>query len=352
MIKSLFIRLDADKKTGRGHLMRCLALAQAWKEAGGKVTFLLGFKSKDVSLEKRLRAEGMDILYIRALTGSIRDANATIRSIEDKENSWLILDGYRFDAKYQKAIEKSGINSLCVDDMGHVQGYYTDLVVNQNLSASKALYKNISKKTKLLLGPRFAPLRRVFWKWRGWKRTINTAANRILIIMGGSDLQNITLQVIQSLKNIGILGLEALVVIGPTNANGPILKKAMDVKNIKFRYVKDPVNMPELMAWADICISAGGITCLETAFMGLPTLVLVTADNQEKSARKLHQKGAVKNLGKAGEMDLEGISSAISSILRDVPGRKKMSRIAQALVDGCGAQRVIRAMSHYQKRRI
>ena len=39
-MESLVIRVDADSKIGMGHLMRCLALAQAWKDAGGKVMFV------------------------------------------------------------------------------------------------------------------------------------------------------------------------------------------------------------------------------------------------------------------------------------------------------------------------
>lgn len=36
--------------------------------------------------------------------------------------------------------------------------------------------------------------------------------------------------------------------------------------------------MPELMAWADLSIAAGGSTNWELAFMGLPSLVITIAD--------------------------------------------------------------------------
>jgi len=32
----LYIRADADGKIGTGHIMRCIALAQAWQDQGGK----------------------------------------------------------------------------------------------------------------------------------------------------------------------------------------------------------------------------------------------------------------------------------------------------------------------------
>lgn len=39
-MRTLFLRADANPRMGTGHLMRCLALAQAWKEAGGEACFL------------------------------------------------------------------------------------------------------------------------------------------------------------------------------------------------------------------------------------------------------------------------------------------------------------------------
>ena len=45
--------------------------------------------------------------------------------------------------------------------------------------------------------------------------------------------------------------------------------------------------MPELMAWADVGVSAGGLTSWELAFMGLPGIVIVTAANQTGVAAAL-----------------------------------------------------------------
>ncbi len=58
----LYIRADATTQIGTGHLMRCIALAQEWKNCGGKVTFLSNCESDE--LRQRIIDEGFDFILI------------------------------------------------------------------------------------------------------------------------------------------------------------------------------------------------------------------------------------------------------------------------------------------------
>lgn len=58
-MEKLIIRVDASTQIGTGHLMRCLALGQAWKDAGGQVIFVTA--CQDDSLLQQLREEKFDI---------------------------------------------------------------------------------------------------------------------------------------------------------------------------------------------------------------------------------------------------------------------------------------------------
>ena len=60
--QSLFIRADATTGIGTGHIMRCLALAQAWQDQSGKVTFISHCESD--ALRQRLIDEGFDAVNI------------------------------------------------------------------------------------------------------------------------------------------------------------------------------------------------------------------------------------------------------------------------------------------------
>ena len=56
-------------------------------------------------------------------------------------------------------------------------------------------------------------------------------------------------------------------------------------------------NMPSLMNWADLAITAGGSTSWELAFMGVPNLIINFAKNQVSNSEQLHDSGLAMNLG-------------------------------------------------------
>lgn len=161
----LLIRTDATTQIGTGHVMRCLALAQAWQDAGGTTYFAAA--KITASLEARLADEGMALHLIPAPSGSVDDGAQLIRLAHRVKARWIVVDGYHFGAEYQQAIKKSGLRLLAIDDYGHSSHYYADLVLNQNTSADESLYVNREPGTELLLGTRYTLLRREFWPWRG-----------------------------------------------------------------------------------------------------------------------------------------------------------------------------------------
>lgn len=335
---SLLIRADAGTEIGSGHLMRCLALAQAWQETGGAVCFALAWPAP--ALETRLQAEEMDVTHLTGIAaGSLADAVATIALARQRNAEWVVVDGYHFDAAYQRQIKQAGLSLLFIDDYAHASHYYADIVLNQNIYARAAMYASREPYTRLLLGTEYVLLRREFWAWRGWQRPIPDKARKILVTLGGGDPDNVTLMVIQALQQLPDDDWEAIVLVGGQNPHYQTLATAV-APNPRIQLRQNATNMPELMAWADIAVSAGGSTCWELAFMRLPSILIVLAENQKPVAEGFSEKGMSINLGWYKSMEMIAIRDTIVSLFKS----NKPNGKSHFLVDGFGVNRVIKAM--------
>ncbi|PHM11052.1 UDP-2,4-diacetamido-2,4,6-trideoxy-beta-L-altropyranose hydrolase [Nostoc sp. 'Peltigera malacea cyanobiont' DB3992] len=335
----LFIRVDASTQIGTGHVMRCLALAQAWQDAGGQVIFVMATEAP--GLKTRLNAEGMEVIHLPIQIGSAEDAEETAKLAHQFNANWVVVDGYHFDAKYQEIIKQSELKLLFIDDYGHAKEYHADIVLNQNIHACEGLYRNRQPYTKLLLGTSYSLLRREFWQWRGWQRSLPLIAKNLLVTLGGADSDNVTLKVIQGLQQVEIEELEAVVVVGGSNPHYEQLRLAIQESRFPIHLKRNVTDMPDLMSWADVAVTAGGSTCWELAFMGLPSVMLILADNQRAIAEKLEAMGVVVNLGWHENVSAVEIASAVAQLLITDGRREKMTRCSQELLDGQGSSRVL-----------
>jgi UDP-2,4-diacetamido-2,4,6-trideoxy-beta-L-altropyranose hydrolase len=335
----LLIRADAGAQMGIGHVMRCLALAQAWQEGGGTPRFVLA--SAPPNLESRLSAEGISVVPLDAAPGSILDAQQTAALAQEMDAAWVVVDGYQFGTVYQQALKTSDVPVLFLDDYGHADHYYADLVLNQNIYAAASQYRSREPCTQLLLGNQYTLLRREFWPWRDWKREVPTVADKVLVTLGGADADNVTRQVIRALRQVDSVNLDVIVVVGGSNPHRASLRAEVETRSFRGHLVQDVTNMPELMACADLAISAGGSTCWEMAFMGLPGLVLLVAENQRLGVDALDKAGIFNSLGDAAELDLSHLVAAVNWLVHDPETRLAMSQKGRRLVDGYGAARVV-----------
>ncbi|HLM79593.1 MAG TPA: UDP-2,4-diacetamido-2,4,6-trideoxy-beta-L-altropyranose hydrolase [Terriglobales bacterium] len=336
----LLIRADGSLAIGTGHVMRCLALAQAWRDAGGDAVFAMADATPAV--EERLRNEGFEVARAAVRVGSVADAEETAQLAHKHGASWVVVDGYEFGAQYQTRLKSRGLKVLFIDDNGHAGHYSADLVLNQNAHAREDFYPRRDASTRLLLGPRFAMLRREFTSWRGWNREIPAVARRVLVTMGGSDPDNITGRVVRAI--LAEPSLNATVVVGGSNPHLPQLRELVAGAEKNVQLVENVPNMPELMAKTDVAISGAGTTSLEMCFLGLPALLIVLADNQRPAAEELNRRGAAINLGEGAEIQPSSLSPRLARLVSSQARRRAMSERGKELVDGHGAERVVRAL--------
>lgn len=340
-MSSLVIRADADGQMGTGHVMRCIALAHAWLQTGRPCAFAT--RTTNASLLARIRDYGANL---HALPDG--DAEAELQSIRRSSDGplWLVIDGYQFDTAYHQRARELGLRVLLVDDYAHLQRYSPDIILNQNIGAEHLAY-NCDPGVTRLLGPHYALLRPEFMKHSGHSPQATGAATRVLVTLGGADPDNVTEKVLLAAQSLAMEELQLRAVVGPANPHLSALKRYEESGRVQL--LTDVRDMPSLMEWADVAVSAAGSTCWELALMGVPSLLITVADNQMRIAKYLGEAGAARSLGWHADVTPPQIAAELAKVLGDAELRRRLAARAAELVDGRGAARVVQAMDSLAK---
>lgn len=337
----LLVRADATIASGTGHVMRCLALAQAWQHAGGDVTFAMAQSTS--AIRERLRSERVKIVAIQAVPGSAEDTRQTITTALFHNAEWLVVDGYHFNAHYVSELQNVR-PLLVIDDNGEIEFYSSELVLNQNVHARAEMYAKRAPGTRLLLGPHYTLLRNEFTAYRNWARNVPERGTRVLLTMGGSDPKDLTPGILSAMADLSIDDLQIRVVVGGSAENRSGVAEEAEKFPGRVEVMSNVANMAELMAWADLAIAGAGTTCWEMCLLGVPAILVVVAENQRFIAEHLAGIGAAVNAGPAELLDCSSLAQVTAELLENRDRRLKMSQSARQLVDGLGSERVRAAL--------
>lgn len=235
--------------------------------------------------------EGIELRHTDARVGSRNDAAATALLATETSAAFVAVDGYRFTAEFLLSLRNARQRVIFIDDTAHLAHYPVDLLLNQNLSATRAVYAaKIETSTCLLLGPRYGLLRREFRCVPPVRPPLNGRTKRVLVTFGGSDPLNFTAAVLGRFAKIrGDYVIRVLAGAANTNVR-TLLSKA---KQMPFpcEIVVDAENVAKHMEWADVAVSAAGSTVWELAAMRLPSLLGAISEDQRIIGPALRQIG-------------------------------------------------------------
>jgi len=338
---TLLIRADANVAIGTGHVMRCLALAEAWQDAGGQS--VLTTAEIPAVLASRLESSGISVFHIETDPGSGEDAAATSSHAQQVRAAWIVVDGDRFDSHYLTSLGGEGLRVLLIDDFADRKTFPAELIVNPNLGADVESYRVKNRVAQVLTGPRYVLLRREFQSTE--QRRFPEHGKRILITLGGSDPEELTPRIAAALSDCSDLELTVVAGAGYPNA-GPL--QELSATNLKV--IIDSQNMANLMLSADIAVIAAGGTLWELISAGCAVLSYSRNAVQLRVVQELARGGIVVDMGDTNRFDPAKLESAVKSLAESVPARKRMAERGWKLVDGRGAARIVEAMQQSEGR--
>jgi UDP-2,4-diacetamido-2,4,6-trideoxy-beta-L-altropyranose hydrolase len=336
---NILIRADANSEIGSGHVMRCLALAQAWSDAGGKAAYACRALPK--SLEQRLCCERIAVHYLRS--DSVENAAETAAIAHSLHADWIAVDGFDFNADFLADLATAEIPVALVDDHADRDFYEPmKMIINPNIFASPGMYQGYDG--VVLAGPRFSLLRREFRSWKRRDRFLNKTTFNLLITMGGSDPQDVTSKVVQALDHVHRADLEITIVVGGSYRNHETLKRMMDESRHSRRLLVNVVNMAGVMALASAAVSAAGGSAIELGSMGIPMLLITMADNHAATAEEFEKRGLAAVTGWYNKLNSTELGNRIQQFIDDKAGLRARASALENLIDGSGACRVVTTM--------
>lgn len=366
----IVFRADASIQIGTGHIMRCLTLAHALKNKGAECQFICrahvgnlieyvkgkGFQvhvlphNSDLFAEIKSRQSSPPLAHAEWLgVSQQQDAADCIEILREIKPDWLIVDHYAIDAVWESEVQLYRNKLMVIDDLAD-RHHQCDILLDQTLGRNTVDYKHwVSGQCILLCGSQYALLRPDFADLRQY--SLNRRAfphiKHLLITLGGVDKDNITCLILQALRLCTLPNdCQVTVVMGPS---APWLAEVRRKASLLPWRVDVRVNisdMAQLMTDSDLAIGAAGATSWERCCLGLPSVMLVLAENQLLVAKQLESTGAVKLLPDAKSIE-DILPAAINTLISSREEYSAMSISASLVTDGSGVSKVLKQMGIY-----
>ncbi|WP_028834550.1 MULTISPECIES: UDP-2,4-diacetamido-2,4,6-trideoxy-beta-L-altropyranose hydrolase [unclassified Pseudoalteromonas] len=295
------IRADASRSIGSGHIMRCLVLADALSDLNYSVLFAClpqqgdmisyieerGFAVIKLNMPNEVFNPQSDAEYEAWLhRSSLADAEDFIQMIGRAD--LVITDHYAIGKTWQKLVRKiMGCFLVSIDDL--VRDHEADLIVDQTLGRKPNEYNAdclvLAGSEYAMLAPNFSLLRKF-----AFRRSSPSDRPKVLISMGGIDNQNVTLRALKSL--VGKINANFTVLLSPRAPHYQLVKSWCN-KQSNVLHKDFEADMAGLMLKHDVAIGAPGTTSWERACLGLPSILVPLADNQEMVCNQLILNNAI-----------------------------------------------------------
>jgi UDP-2,4-diacetamido-2,4,6-trideoxy-beta-L-altropyranose hydrolase len=352
----ILIRVDSSNRIGTGHVSRCLRVANDLKRRGGEVAFVCA--PIDGNVSGWISDSGFQVLNAGVPgpgpLGPIEsswpidiqelDGMATIQFALDLGVGVVLVDHYGLDSHWEGLLNHHNIKVIAIDDLDS-RDHLASVVIRPGPPVHTSHeFGQVASKTMRLSGPRYAIVSEQFCD-AGSYRTLKLTSSekRVLTYFGGVDETNFSECIVDALLDAiaaGVLPrMTVELVLGSASSHKIRLEQKYD-NNAVVRLRQPALSLAPLMAECDIAIGAGGVTALERAAAGLPSIVFSLAANQIELCRALQELGLAVYAGRADEYQEESFIAQFRSLLDESANQKTPFRLPRWEIDCLGPKRI------------
>ena len=395
----ILFRVDTGTIIGTGHLMRCLNLAEKlakhydnckiiWATTEHPNNLISRIPESDYIIRLKPEKDHTHTMTDDTFTwlGSVEnDVKQMISGLNHiieydiQRIDLLIIDhygiDYRWESKCLGSMELSNIEIkqiLVIDDLAnrdHICDYLVDTTYQVNKSKHENLNldkyrKNqlISPETITLLGSKYVMLNPAFCITNSSKNPASSSIYdtyeskfRISISFGGADTPNMTGRVLKSIlrEYHEISNIAIDIILGGLNQHkDDIINLINNYHNIESNNSPLNINLYQNLSYQDLIpllkkthlnIGAGGVSLYERCYLGIPSIIITLAENQEENAINMKEDGIITYLGRVNDRSEEKLISSINRYRNDKEFWTRRREKCQSIVDDQGCNRIIDA---------
>jgi len=348
----ILIRTDASNEIGMGHINRCASLARHMEDEGMEPLFVLKYFTDNVV--ENYQKLGINIVLLEENCSLYCEAHfiiehfasqysAIVFDFSHSQNIAIIQDYVLYFERLQHAFKATflidGFNETAIIDFIDPA---VDVVITPYIGAVDHS-PDQSKGYRHWIGPSyfiFAPE----YTLENWQREVRSSVKHLLVTMGGSDPYELTLIVLDALKLLSIK-IHCRVVTGPGFSDD--LKKKVKKQRLSLplcEIVDKPQNLVAQLKWAEMAVSASGLTKYEMALAGVPSLQISCNREMAETTAVYEKEGFYRDLGLYTELTPQRIVDELTILVKDFKSRKNMIKRGQSLFYESGIKHFLCAL--------
>ena len=309
--KSFFyiFRISNIKNLGLGHFFRCLKYALYLKKTGRQYYFILDENNQIIErilFENKIKHVFLNRKKNTCLDFINSDIKKTLKIInfliKEKSNLYfnVVVDHYLINAKWHTEIKKSINDLIVIDDLANKK-INCDFLININPIFKKKNYlkNNKNKKCKYFIGTNFFP---IFDLKKNKNNFFKNNFNKyIFISFGGACELAFYKNFLILLSYINIKKIYFIMTFIGTNDEAKIIKYYIKKYNLRIKLLINNYNINDFIRKSFFCIGSGGITSWERYYFNKYSLIIKTANNQNKNIQYLKSKRIISYIGNSQE---------------------------------------------------
>jgi UDP-2,4-diacetamido-2,4,6-trideoxy-beta-L-altropyranose hydrolase len=341
------VRCDSSTLMGTGHQIRCLTLADEFRRRGADVHFWTRPHKGSIwqsvfergypihLLTKPEEEQVANQYHTWVGRSAAEDAEECKASWSTWQPNWILVDHYGLSNEWEESVKEVCPGICSIDDLQ--RDHSAELVVDPTLPFSS------SSPTKpgqvILQGPRYAMLREEYRFYHCQERD-SSGPQKVFVYFGGSDLQDLTCSTVKAFCEDDLKSVRLVVGTGPNFLHRRRLEELAE-KRPATTILDSRDHLADVMATSTLAIGAAGGTTWERACLGLPTIAVSLAENQQKILRSLEEKGILMACREQGEDRAGRLAEMYRELKSDPKKLQAMSEKGRELVDGMGVARIV-----------